>query len=212
MVDSVPPPENKSGAGLYIVGALLLAGGIAAIVFYTSKSDAPVPTPTAVATQDGQEPRGPAPPPPPPPKPTTAEPTPSASTSASASSSAIASAGPATGPGPAVGGLGPCDKCGAPGTKASDALTSALSQAAGSARGCYNKAIQKSAASGRMKVLVTVGANGSVCGVSIGEDTVGNPEVSSCVLNRFQGKSFPKPEQGCVTIGIPVSFTVKDPK
>jgi hypothetical protein len=44
---------------------------------------------------------------------------------------------------------------------------------------------------------------------SISNDTVGSPEVSNCVLGRFQGKSFPKPEQGCVTVQIPMSFEVK---
>ena len=34
-------------------------------------------------------------------------------------------------------------------------------------------------------------------------------EVSTCVLSRFKGQTFPPPTQGCVTVGIPISFTIK---
>jgi hypothetical protein len=41
-------------------------------------------------------------------------------------------------------------------------------------------------------------------------DTVGSPEISRCVLSRFQGKSFPRPDKGCVTLNVPLNFTVKE--
>jgi len=195
------PPENKSGAGIYILGVLLLGGGIAAIVLLSGGDEKPsAPPPTAAKTEEG--PVNAAPPPPPPPPPTATE-------SASAAPEPSASATP-NGTGKALaGGTGACSKCGEGVSNGS--LNSALQGAAGSARGCYNRVVQKNqGAAGKMNVAVQVGATGQVCSASITNDTVGNGEVSSCVLSRFQGKSFPKPDKGCVTINIPLSFTVKE--
>lgn len=196
------PPENKSGAGIYILGVLLLGGGIAAIVLLGGGDDKPAATPTTVAKTE--EPPVMAAPPPPPPPPTATE-----SASASAAPEPSSSAAP-TGTGKGLaGGTGACSKCGEGVSNGS--LNSALQGAAGSARGCYNRVVQKNqGAAGKMNVAVQVGSNGQVCSAAITNDTVGNGEVSSCVLSRFQGKSFPKPDKGCVTINIPLSFTVKE--
>ena len=190
-------PEKKSGSGVYIIGALLLAAGIGAIVVFTGGDDKPPPPPPPpTAIQADNTPPAPAPPPPPPP------PTASATASASAEPAASGS-GPKGPPGPNA-----CSNCGQ--GKSNSSLDSALRAAAGSARGCYNRALQKNAgAAGKLTVNVQVGPSGSVCGASIANDTVGSPEVSQCVLQRFQGKSFPKPEQGCVSVAIPMSFEVK---
>lgn len=194
------PPENKSGSGIYIVGVVLLAAGIGGIVYFTRETPKKETAPTQEAPRQVQQPP-PAPPPPPPPKPTATESAaPSAEPSASASPSGKAVAG---------GGSGACSKCGE--GVSNSALNSAIQGAAGSARGCYNRALQKNAgAAGKMNVAVQVGATGAVCGASITSDSVGSGEVSNCVLSRFQGKSFPKPDKGCVTINVPLSFSVKE--
>lgn len=189
-------PEKKSGSGVYIIGALLLAAGIGAIVLFTGSDDKPpAPPPPPTAIQADNTPPAPAPPPPPPP--------PTASATASATAEPTGSAGPKGPPGP-----GACSNCGQ--GKSNSSLDGALRAAAGSARGCYNRALQKNAgAAGKLTVNVQVGPSGAVCGASISNDTVGSPEVSHCVLGRFQGKSFPKPDQGCVSVQIPMSFEVK---
>lgn len=193
-------PENKSGSGIYIVGVVLLAAGIGGIVYFTREPAKKDAAPSQEPPRQVQQPP-PAPPPPPPPKPTATESAaPSAEPSASATPSGKAVAG---------GGSGSCSKCGE--GVSNSALNSAIQGAAGSARGCYNRALQKNAgAAGKMNVAVQVGANGAVCGASITNDTVGSGEVSNCVLSRFQGKSFPKPDKGCVTINVPLSFSVKE--
>jgi hypothetical protein len=195
------PPEAKSGAGIYILGVLLLGGGIAAIVVL-SGDDKPAPPPPTVAKTEEAIVAAPPPPPPPPP--------PTASEVASAEPEPSSSASPTgTGGKGVAGGTGACSKCGE--GVSNGGLNSALQGAAGSARGCYNRVVQKNqGAAGKMNVAVQVGANGQVCSASITNDTVGNGEVSSCVLSRFQGKSFPKPDKGCVTINIPLNFTVKE--
>ena len=189
--------DNKSGAGLYIVGFLVLAGGIGAIVYATRGSDKPAEPPPPVVKQTS-EPVMAAPPPPPPP--------PTVTATASASAAPEASGPVAHGGG---GGAGACSKCNEGVSNGS--LNSALQGAAGSARGCYNRALQKNAGvAGKMNVSVQVGATGQVCSAAITSDTVGSGEVSNCVLSRFQGKSFPRPDKGCVTVNIPLSFAVKE--
>ncbi|NUO53763.1 MAG: AgmX/PglI C-terminal domain-containing protein [Polyangiaceae bacterium] len=190
-------PEKKSGSGMYIIGALLLAAGIGAIVVLTGSDDKPPPPPPPpTAIQADNTPPAPAPPPPPPPPVT-------ATASASAEPVATGTGGPKGPPGP-----GACSNCGQ--GKSNSSLDSALRAAAGSARGCYNRALQKNAgAAGKLTVNVQVGPSGAVCGASISNDTVGSGEVSTCVLQRFQGKSFPKPDSGCVSVAIPMSFEVK---
>jgi hypothetical protein len=60
-----------------------------------------------------------------------------------------------------------------------------------------------------MTVSVQVGPSGSVCNASLAADSVHSSEIASCVLNRFRGQSFPPPSGGCVTVNIPISFTIK---
>jgi hypothetical protein len=205
---STPPPserepESESGGGIYIIGIAILAllgGGLA---WWKLSSSDPQPQASSTPTQPSQAPppiRNDAPPPPPPPPP-------EESAAPSASASASASAAPGKGPGGPVGARGPCAKCGE--GKASNALTSAIRSAAQSAQGCYNRALRQGEATGSMSVSVSVGSTGSVCSASIGSDTVNNPGISSCVLGRFQGKSFPPPEQGCVVVNVPISFATK---
>jgi hypothetical protein len=190
--------DNKSGAGLYLIGALVLAAGIGGIVYITRGSDKPA-EPTAAPVKTENAPVNMAPPPPPPPPPTA-----SATASASAAPDTSSTAHVAGG-----GGGGACSKCNEGVSNGS--LNTALQGAAASARGCYNRVIQKNqGAAGRMNVSVQVGSTGQVCSAAITNDTVGNGEVSNCVLSRFQGKSFPRPDKGCVTVNIPLSFSVKE--
>ena len=99
----------------------------------------------------------------------------------------------------------PMDRFAADMTKQSKALRAK----AQSATGCYQRALRTSEVSGSMTVSVQVGPSGSVCSASIVNDSVHSAEVSTCVLSRFRGQTFPPPTEGCVTVGIPISFTIK---
>lgn len=200
-------PEKQSGVGVYVIGAVVLLAGIGGIVYLTGGDEKkPPPAPTATATE---EPVNYAPPPPPPPKKKTAEPEDAGPEDAGddAGDGAPVASGTGRPSGPA--GAGPCSKCSD--GEGNSALTSAIQGAAGSARGCYNRAINKggNAAEGKMNVAVAVGSSGQVCSATITKDTVGSPDVSSCVLKQFQGKTFPKPTSGCVTMMVPLNFAVK---
>jgi TonB family protein len=178
---------------------LVLAGAIGGIVYFTRK-DSPPPEPTAKIEPKPPEPVHNAPPPPPPPK---LEDLPDAGDDAGDAGKTDVKPSAGTG-----GGGGTCSKC----TEgiSSSALNSKMQALAGSAQGCYNRALRTSAASGKITVSVQVGSTGSVCSASISNDTVGSGEISSCVLNRFKTASLPPPEKGCVTIQVPINFKIAE--
>lgn len=216
MSESTNPPEAKSGMGIYLIGALLLAAGIGLIIFLTNKDEKPKEPVRPALTQTEEGPALIAAPPPPktnlpPPEPEDAGD--DASDAADGDDAAPVASGSSRVSSGTGGGepTGACSKCGDPGNEVGGPLQSALQGSAGAARGCYNRAINKSgnAAEGKMNVQVNVGSNGSVCGVRPTTDTVGSPEVTNCVLKQFQGKQFPKPTKGCVTVNIPLNFAVK---
>jgi hypothetical protein len=205
-VTSQPPPSEeipgKSGGGLYLAGAVVLIAATVGLISWKSCGNKATQQATVV-TATVSAPTVEAPvalyAPPPPPK--------------MDEEDAGVDAGKATakssGSGPAVpGGSGPCgSNCS--GT-ATSALSSALRGTANLARGCYNRALRNnSEVSGSLMVSVQIGPSGQVCSASIGSDTVHSSEVSSCVLARYRGQTFPAPAGGCVTANIPISFTTK---
>lgn len=198
MSDQEPEiPGKSSGVGVYVAGIGIMAVAIVGLLVWRSRASAPQPQiVTATATVTAAAPPPPQFAPPPPPKIET-EPEPTASASASPSAKA----------GTGGGGPNPCGKCGE--GEGNSSLSSAVQSAAAGARGCYNRALQKGEVQGRMSVSVQVGSNGQVCGAAITNDTVGSPQVSSCVLSRFQGRSFPPPTKGCVVVNVPINFTIK---
>ena len=204
--DSLPPPSQVPGtssAGMWIAGMVAMGGLILGLVMWNRSQNAPPPAPSSVApvatatasTMAAKLPEY-APPAPPPPE------VPSATASAGASAGPNRTAGSAPG-----GGAGPCEGCGS--GISSNELNSAVRSAAGSAQGCYNRGLQGSESEGGITVSVSVGANGSVCSANAVSDTLGNPGITSCVLSKFRGASFPRPKQGCVVVQVPISFKVK---
>lgn len=105
--------------------------------------------------------------------------------------------------------------CSSPCTgNAPPALRSALSGTASAARGCYERALRTNAMlEGRMMVAVRVASNGNVCSASIAQDSVGSPQVSSCVIGLFSGKRFPPVTGGrCADVQVPLSFKPRENK
>lgn len=102
-----------------------------------------------------------------------------------------------------------CTQCGSPGTDAGSPLIKAVQEAAGAARGCYNRVLKTASRSleGKMTVELNVGSDGIVCSARTTSDTVKSPELTSCVLKQFDGRQFPRPTRGCVTVNVPLTFS-----
>lgn len=205
MSASDPPPPSKipgtsSNTGLYLAGIIILFLGAVGLFVWKSKSSTPTTTAKeAAVVATSTEPPAPPPPiyaPPPPPK---LDDEPDAGLDAGkAVAKSSGSGAPAPGP------------CGGTCTGASTPdLQARLRGAAQSAQGCYNRALRTSEASGRLMVSVQVSATGSVCSASITNDEVHSPEISSCVLGKFRSSSFPPPSGGCLTVNIPIAFSIK---
>lgn len=209
----VPPP--RSGGGLYLAGMLLVGGVIVGLVMWqrskneeaslassaspSARAAASAPTGTAAATVDAKLPEF-APPalrkdddvP-------TASPgsgaAPRASSTAQASSGAADTASNA------------CKACGS--GASNGALNAAIRSRAGTAQGCYQRALRDGGSEGTVTVSVSIGSDGSLCGANVVSDTVNNPAISSCVVSKFRGSAYPKPTEGCVTAQVPITFKVK---
>jgi hypothetical protein len=89
-------------------------------------------------------------------------------------------------------------------------LAGALQGAAGQARGCYERALRQNALlQGKLMVAVRVSPGGAICSSGIASDSLGDPSISSCVLQKFRSGTFPKPNGGCVDIHVPINFKPK---
>jgi outer membrane biosynthesis protein TonB len=182
---------------------MVLVGGLIAglLVWNRSRGEAPKPAPTATATatatvapnlpefappalrQDDEIP--------------TAKP--GSGAAPKASSTAVAEGAPAGNPA--------CQACGSGVSNGS--LNSAVRGRAGAAQGCYQRALREGGSEGTITVAVSIGSDGSVCGASAVSDTVNNPAITSCVVGKFRAGSFPRPNEGCVTVNVPITFKVK---
>jgi hypothetical protein len=93
--------------------------------------------------------------------------------------------------------------CGAP----NRALTESLRQRAGAARGCYQSGLrQNSMLSGKMTVGVRISPDGNACYARPVANTLGDPSVTSCILQKFRAGGYPKPKGKCAEANVPLNF------
>jgi outer membrane biosynthesis protein TonB len=195
--ESAPPSTQEpagSGSSTYAIGALVLGALIAGLLYWKcSASDETKPTPPPV-TNKPPEPTAPMPefaPPPPPEEDAGTEP----------------DAGRKGPPVSSGSGGGACGECGKGVSNAK--LESAVASTAGLARGCYQRALRTGGAEGKLNVRLSIGPDGSVCGANVTNDTLGSPMVSQCVVGKLRSRSYPKPDQGCVVVNVPMNFEMK---
>jgi outer membrane biosynthesis protein TonB len=206
---SAAPPPPPTSSTPYLIGIVIFGLGIAALLYTRCSEETQAQAPTAKTTPT-QKPTGqpvnaelPEFAPPPPPEEDAGT---DAGDDADAPKSPVKTASTGNADAPA-GPTGACAACGK-GTPSS-ALVSAVRGTAGTAQGCHNRALRNGGVQGRMNVAVSVGSNGSVCAAGVTSDSVGDPGLSNCVLGKFRGRSYPKPESGCVVINVPLNFAVK---
>jgi hypothetical protein len=194
---SATPGIPSQSNAKYVVVAVLLLLGIAAILLWKFVLDKPAPiaaAPTGTAPTSTDSYQAPDPtdryiPLPPPEQPDTG---------------ALAQR---TGGG-VVTMAGSCDaKC--TGT-APPELSNAMSVRAAQARACYNQALATDPTlKGNINIGVKVSSSGGVCSSYVAGNDMGGSGgafVAQCAANVFRGATYPAPKGGCVDVSIPLSF------
>jgi outer membrane biosynthesis protein TonB len=188
-----PSPKGGGGGRALTVAAVVLVviGGGLALTFGRHPSQEPVVA--AAPPKPAPAPQLAEPPPPPPPEPEPVAPPPEPTKPVEA---------PKAGPKRPKG----CDVEECKGTVSVE-IHSALGAKAGQVRGCYERALDRNAGlQGKVDVDVRIGPTGEVCSATLSKDTLKDPAVTSCVLQRFRSGLFPKPAGGCVDTRVPINF------
>jgi outer membrane biosynthesis protein TonB len=196
---SPSPPESRGrGAKTAIIIACVSLAVLAAVLVSLLRSEpaaepAPTPAPAKAVTPAAQQAE---PPPPPPPEP---EPQPAAVIAAPEAKPAEA---PKAGPKKPKG----CEVEECKGNAGVD-IHGALRAKAGQVRSCYERALVNNAGlQGKVEVDVRIAPSGEVCSAGIAKETLGDPAVLACVLQRFRSGQFPKPSGGCIDTRVPINF------
>jgi hypothetical protein len=202
---SLPPVVPKSRSGVpVVVGILAIAAGAAAFLLTRGKGqEAPAPAASAkpAATTPAMVVKDAPPPPPPPP----AEEEPASAQKAAPPATGAKKSGEA--PKAAAEDQGPCGS-GCKSGQDTPELQSALRARAGQARSCYERALSNnSGLTGKLVVAARISPQGTACRASVTEDSLGDPGVTRCVLQRFQSGTYPKPAgNGCLDVAVPINF------
>jgi hypothetical protein len=191
---SLSPPAGvpPSGNGKFIVLAVLLVGGVGAVIGWRAcqKPQAPM-----IIAFDAGPPPGPSKnidddiPPPPAIEDSGAD-------DAGKKTTVVTSAG-----------NGGCDVKKCTGASNSDVET-ALAFRAKQAHRCYDNALgQDPTLRGKMSIAVRIGPSGQSCSASVASNELSSaPSVADCVVRSFRGQTFPAPKGGCIDVNVPINF------
>lgn len=222
---SLPPPPTHSNAPLIggVLVALLLVGALVAWRMSGTEptndgaaKDALTSAPTLPSVEQGAVPPPPPPPAPPPPaEGSEPEAEPGAEESdvdPSNDGRPLSNAQRATlkPSGAKTEGAAQAQNDGCSGTcpnRVDAAFNQAVRQRGASAKNCYNAALRSNPTlQGKVTVKVRVSPTGGACTASIVSDTLGDPSVTSCILQKFKAGGYPKPTAGCADVEVPLSF------
>ena len=77
----------------------------------------------------------------------------------------------------------------------------------GAVKVCYERALKRNPAlSGKIVVRWTITPEGTVTGLDVENDTLGDPEVGQCIKKSIAGWRFPRPSGGSVEVSFPFVF------
>lgn len=77
----------------------------------------------------------------------------------------------------------------------------------GAVKACYERALKRNPAlSGKIVVFWTITPEGTVSGITVESDTMGDPEVAQCIKQNISGWRFPRPSGGSVEVSFPFVF------
>lgn len=191
MSDSImsTPPKKETKGRSFMVVALIAVGLIAGVLVWKSTAAPPAPPPPPPPPKSAAPPPPAFEPPPPPPEdvpepPKAPEPAPEPAKPAPKRNTACD---------------GDCKG------KETPELLQALGAKGGQARSCYERALTTNAGlAGTLLVNVRIAPSGEACSASVGNDTLGDPAVSNCIVQRFRSGKYPKPTGGCVDVAVPI--------
>jgi hypothetical protein len=184
---SLRPPTNGGGSSKYVAVVALLAAGLVGLLVwkhYSAEGPPPMVIAPPSSTTAAPNPHEDDVPPPPP----------------------IEDSGPDTGPARSTPSGPVCDgRCS--GAMNSD-LETALAFRAKTAHKCYDDALaQDSTLHGSVKISVRIASNGSLCSANAAASDLANPNVATCIANKFrQAGHFPPPSGGCLDVAVPISL------
>jgi len=103
--------------------------------------------------------------------------------------------------------VGAGDETGGTGILDSAKVTKTVRSKMSALQNCYEKALNKNPTlEGKISVKFTIGTSGRVTSASASTDSLGNASVTTCVLDKFRGFAFDKPEGGSVEYVFPIVF------
>ncbi|MDX2023859.1 MAG: AgmX/PglI C-terminal domain-containing protein [Deltaproteobacteria bacterium] len=77
----------------------------------------------------------------------------------------------------------------------------------GAVKVCYERALKRNPAlSGKIVVVWTITPEGTVTGIDVENDSLGDPEVAQCIKKNISGWRFPRPAGGSVEVSFPFVF------
>jgi outer membrane biosynthesis protein TonB len=75
-------------------------------------------------------------------------------------------------------------------------------------KGCYERSLKRNPSlSGKIVVRWTITAAGTVQGVEIDSDTIGDPDIVSCIKGLIGRWRFAAPSGGSVEVSFPFLFS-----
>jgi TonB family protein len=86
-------------------------------------------------------------------------------------------------------------------------VTKEVKSRLGAIKACYERALKRSPnLSGKVIIHWTITAAGTVSGVEVENDTMGDSEVASCIKALVARWRFPAPSGGAVEVSFPFVF------
>lgn len=96
------------------------------------------------------------------------------------------------------------------GTLSREAIQSVVRRHTNEVRFCYERALQQNPnLAGRVMVHFVISPTGTVQSAVARENTVGDPQVGTCVAQAVQRWTFPAPEGGLVAVNYPFVFSAR---
>jgi hypothetical protein len=94
------------------------------------------------------------------------------------------------------------------GSMNSNAVAAVIRRGMGAIRTCYQRALKRNPSlKGKITIRLSINTMGRVTRCDIDADTIGDPQVASCIKGYARRWRFPPPEGGSAEVAVPFVFT-----